>query len=291
MRFLIFLFITSCGVTDASQYNDTDYVQNLINTKSFVQLKNPPYHVDTLILKNNQTIECIGQYVPCLRGTGTGPVLTIRGRHVTIRDIMIENRGYPAIEIVNSPNVTITNARLKTDAETLSIRYSWRITVRDSFITTDGAYWAVHAIDNVNGLTIQDSVISGRKLGGAINVGSSSSVSIRNNIIETSLNGIWVCSVVEPKSGRCDGVDVSNNYIENSATPIKLGAAHNIWHGTVTNNYIYNLSQDFTRGASIDLGRVQNFRVCNNGISARSGEIPIQTNQYTNAAICDNYIR
>jgi hypothetical protein len=268
---------------------------NVFKDKAYFKAPSVGYKVSTLELLDKQTLHGDNMWSPCLIGDGTGPVLkcgdgvgTIREHY--IHDLHITNNGERCVHIDYSPNSKVQRCYLySTGADALDIFYSWRCTVVDNFIFASGAFNAIRALDNVNSLLIDNNTVSGGSAGRAILVGQCQSPTITNNTIESCLHGIWVASTSETGDGNCNGVDVSDNYIEQCSTPIVLGKQFTVLGFSVENNIIGN-TKTFAvsdRTAWLTHGRIRKGKITDNTIYVSENGDEDLVNTYLNVATGD----
>jgi hypothetical protein len=282
------------GVTD-----DTVAIQAAVNTGKTVYIPEAPvnYLVSTITLLDEQTIYGDGKYAQGLLGDGTGPVIQcgnavdVTDRQNSIKELRISNpNAGECVNVKNSPNFHINGCVLgSTGANAITLNFSWRATIKDCSISCSGAYNAIDALDNVNGLIIDGCTITGGSAGRAIRIGMCQGVRVSNNIIESSLNGIWVASTSDTGDGNCNGVTIWNNYIEQSSTPIVLSKVFSVLGGVVKGNYIgnTNTSSFTTRTAAITHGRLRGVEITDNSIFLESGGSEDLLNVYIEAATGD----
>jgi hypothetical protein len=257
------------GVTD-----DTAAIQAALNTGKTVYVPEAPvaYLVSTVSMLNEQTIYGDGKWANGLKGDGTGPVIQCGDGSGTIRShqikwLRIENNGERCVYSNNAPNFLIENCRLSSvGADAIDLYFSYRATIQDCWITCSGAFTAVNALNNVNGLIIDGNTISGGSAGRAVRVGQSQGVRISNNIIEASLDGIWVASTSDTGDGNCNGVTIWNNYIEQCSTPFVIGKVFTVLGAVVKANYVGNAQNSViaTRTAVIQHGRLRGAEIADN---------------------------
>jgi hypothetical protein len=198
--------------------------------------------------------------IQCGNGTGTVRLHNIIGLNIT-------NNGARCVYVNEAPNFHMHDCRLSaTGADAIYLYRSYRATIRDSFIACGGAFTAVNALDNVNGFLIDGNTITGGTLGRAIRVGQSQGLRVSNNIIESSLNGIWIAATSDSGDGQCSGVHVTDNYIEQCSTPFVFGKRTPIRGLVCTGNYVGNsvTSVIAARTAVIQHGRLQGAQITDN---------------------------
>lgn len=259
------------GVTD-----DTAAIQAAVDTGKTVYLPEPSveYLVSTITLLDEQTIYGDGKYAQGLLGSGTDPVIqcgnagdtTVRQHSIKQLKIRNPNSG-ECVNVRNAPNFHMDGCNISsTGANAITLNFSWRATIKDCSIHCSGAFNAVDALDNVNGLIIDGCTISGGSAGRAMRIGQCQGVRVSNNIIESSLDGIWVASTSDTGDGNCNGVTIWNNYLEQVSTPIVLGKQFTVLGGVVKANYLGNAqtSTISTRTAAITHGRLKGVEITDN---------------------------
>lgn len=231
------------------------------------------FAVNTIRVALGQTIEGSGQYGSDqlsnggkfqFSGNGVDPVFQVgngsgSSRHQTLRDLSVINDGGQCIQIANAPNVLLDRIRALSSggANTIVGTYSYRAAIRDSTVSAVAGGTAIDFLDNVNGLTIDHTTVTGGSLGRAIRIGQSQAICLINNVIESSLEGIWISSTHDPGDGLCSGVILEGNYVEQCKTPFVLGIVFPIQGLKCSANYISNKEGVISkREASIQFGRI-----------------------------------
>lgn len=263
------------GVTD-----DTFAIQQALSTGRTIYFQEPTvgYKVSTIRPQRGQLLYGDGMYRNGIIGNGTDTTIQVGNGVGTIRmislfNLNITNDGAKCVDVNYSPNFDMTNCRvISKQADTVKLYYSWRATIKNCYINCEGSYTAISCLNNVNGLVINGNTLSGGRYGRALNVGESQSVSITNNIIEGSYHGIWVSS--DTGSGNCNGVNICNNYIEQSSTPIVIGTKYSVIGVTCSNNFISNMNTTIVadRTASITIGRIRGGQITDNSMIVHSTE-------------------
>tara|TARA_R110000772_G_scaffold156700_1_gene267881 strand:+ start:670 stop:2247 length:1578 start_codon:yes stop_codon:yes gene_type:complete len=256
------------GITD-----DTLSIQNALNSSDYVYFPEPSvsYKVSQISLLANQTIFGSGQFSKGIEGDGTPNTILIGDgtgaiRQNTILDLNIKNTN-SCIYANIAPNLIIERCSIRaTGGHALTLFLTYRATIQKCFIGCSGSFDAVRGLDNINGLTISQNTISGGGLGRAINLGRCQSVIIDGNIIESSLNGIWIASTNDVGAGICNGVSIRSNYLEQVSTPFVLGKVFLIRGLEMTANYVGNTNQNIipTRTSFVLIGRIINGNISNN---------------------------
>lgn len=293
------------GVTD-----DTAAIQAALDTGKTVYFPEASvaYLVSTIYPLDEQTLFGDGRYANGIQGDGTGPAIqcgdgTGAVRQHTLKSLKITNSGAgnDAVFVNYAPNFYAWDCNINGTSSANGIRlfYSWRATIRDCSVGSSGSgSTAIDALDNVNGLIINGNTIGGGSAGRAIRVGQCQGVGITNNIIESSLDGIWIASTSDTGDGNCNGVNVSNNYIEQSSTPIVLGKTFTCLGVTCNSNYIGNSQTSVvsTRTAAITFGRIKDATIKDNSIYVATTEdvyniyLPTATGDIFETQVGPNYI-
>ncbi|WP_310467824.1 glycosyl hydrolase family 28-related protein [Sphingomonas sp.] len=268
------------------------------------------YRVSTLRLLNGQTIIGCGQFGSAatefqFTGNGTSPVFQLGDgtgakRQMTLLDLSVRNNGAPCINISSAPNAIVQRVRAgSTGASTLVARAAYRFVVRDCSINASGVgVTAIDLLDNMNGTTIENVTCSGGRGGRAIRVGYAAGLRIISNIIESSLDGIWVGATSDPGDGNCNGVTIENNYIEQSRTPLKLGTRFTLLGLTCRSNFISNNNRNIVaaREAAIQFGRIRGGVISDNSIYVAANEdlfwifLEVASGGYDNLTVARNAV-
>ncbi|WP_166638944.1 right-handed parallel beta-helix repeat-containing protein [Maritalea mobilis] len=264
------------GVTD-----DTNAIQAALDTglNIYIPETENGFLVSTLDLLNNQEIRGAGKWKKGLVGDGTGPVLQIGDGTGSIRSnvisrLKIENTGAECINGDFAPNLTIEGCEIRcSGAHAINLKLCYRLIVQDNYILTSGAYTALRALNNCNGGVFFKNTITGGSAGRAIQIGQSQGVRVDNNIIETSLDGIWIASTSDTGDGNCNGVTLTNNYIEQCSTPFVLSKVYTIFGLTMKSNYVGNAATTTiaTRVACVQHGRIKGGSITDNAFYLDSG--------------------
>lgn len=228
--------------------NDTAAIQAAIDTGKTVYLPEASvgYLVSTVYPLDEQKLFGDGRYATCLVGDGSGPVIQCGNGTGAIRQhslygLRITNSGERCVYVNYAPNFHMEDCVLSsTGAHTIQLYFSFRATIRSCSINASGAFTAVYGMDNINGFLLDACTISGGSAGRAVAIGQSQNLGITNNIIESSLDGIWIASTNDADDGNCFGVNIQNNYIEQSSTPFVLGKVFTVGGLNVSANYVGN---------------------------------------------------
>lgn len=263
--------------------------QNIANQgKSFsVPEPNTTYAVNTINLALGQTVQGCGQWQNAavlyggrfqFTGNGVDPVFAMGNgsgnpRHQTLMDLSAFNDGADVVFVDNAPNCLLQRIRLRTPGNACAVRarYAYRFAIRDSWIAGNDA---IRCLDNINGLEIDHCTITGGSGGRAMQIGQSQAVRLTNNIIESSLEGVWIASTSDSGDGLCSGLTIADNYIEQSKTPFKLGTVFTVQGLDMSGNYISNASVAIisAREASIQFGRIRGGSIQDNAIYPHATE-------------------
>ena len=273
---------TGNGSTDAAaRIAETAKFQEILNTGRSFAIPEPlvTYAVNSLSPVWGQLIVGSGQFhgpqatQPHLfTGNGVDPVFLIgdgtgNPRWITIRDLSIFNNGGKCVYANTAPNLIIDQCRITSvNAHAIDMILCYRAKIVSSYISTGGAFTAIRGLNNINGLEISQCTITGGPFGRAIQIGQSQGIRINNNIVESSLDGIWVGSTSDSGDGNCNGVEVNNNYIEQCSTPIVLAKRFSVFGLSCLSNYIGNSipSVVSARAGAITFGRIRSATVKNN---------------------------
>lgn len=137
---------------------------------------------------------------------------------------------YAAEDATNGIRATASATPIQS---TIELRYAYRGVIEQSTLGCQRG-WVIDARDNINGVAIRDNVISGGSLGGAISLNLVTAVTIENNVIETSRDGIRLGVAGYPPyssgdptlyrhpAGRCHNVHIRGNYLETCARYISM---------------------------------------------------------------------
>ncbi|MEY4418020.1 MAG: Synechococcus phage [Actinomycetota bacterium] len=226
------------GVAD-----DTAAIQAAIDAHKCVFFPEGIYLVSTITPGDEAHLIGAGKYrseivgkIVC--GDGGGSI-----REIELSHLSVNSTGSPyAVTFNLCPDFRVFDCEIKGG---INILFSVRGVILNSDVTTSGSgNWAIRASDYTNGLVIRDCVITGGSAGGAINIRGPLTVgTITGNVIESSYDGIWVANesiVSGTDAGACTNVQITNNYIEECRTPIRLGEIFKCTNFTVSGNYVGN---------------------------------------------------
>ena len=226
------------GVAD-----DTAAIQAAIDAHKCVFFPEGIYLVSTITPGDEAHLIGAGKYrseivgkIVC--GDGGGSI-----REIELSHLSVNSTGSPyAVTFNLCPDFRVFDCEIKGG---INILFSVRGVILNSDVTTSGSgNWAIRASDYANGLVIRDCVITGGSAGGAINIRGPLTVgTITGNVIESSYDGIWVANesiVSGTDAGACTNVQITNNYIEECRTPIRLGEIFKCTNFTVSGNYVGN---------------------------------------------------
>jgi len=250
------------GVTD-----DTAAIQAALDAVKGVYFPEGTYLVTTIYPKDEAHLIGAGKYASIINGQivcgdGTGTI-----REIELSHLKVTGSSY-SVTFDLCPDFRIFDCNI---TRGVLIKFSVRGAILNSDITNSGAgNWAIKAQDYCNGLVIRDNVLTGGSAGGAINVrGPLTGGTITGNVIESSLDGIWVASeaiVVAGDAGACTSVIIDGNYIEQCSTPFYIAKVYICTGFSISNNYIGNsgTSAVAARTASYSFSRLRNSTVTNN---------------------------
>ncbi len=288
------------GVTD-----DTQAIQRALNENTAVYFSKPPvtYRVRGLVLNSGQTLVGPGKWVPCLQGLGTDtvlragsyPVTSPSARLITIQELRVENRDFPAVALYNSPDFSITRSYLvSTNTNALELRLSYRGIIRENVIGQSGSGWAISLMDNGNAVTIADNKITGGTAGNGLDIGRSQAVRVVGNVMEVG-GGYGIRVAGNPDAtfgGISSAVEISANYLEQVKTPISIGEYFVGRAITVSNNYVGNESRNVVaaRTGFLVLGRADNITVENNSYRGGGEEPFLVLRHFASGGVVDHLI-
>jgi len=207
------------------------YIQSALDDKLNLHFPEGTYFItNTLYPKRYATINGSGKNATIIKAEGVsafhfGDGISSTQRNISMHHMTIEGDTYPVIRILQSPDFTIQNCRIR---QGIHITLSVRGIISESNLASSGiGTWAVLTDDYVNGLKIINNVITGGRSGGAINLrGPNTNAQVAANIIESSKYGIFISSdslTTSLAGGASRTVRVSDNYIEQSEVPIFVG--------------------------------------------------------------------
>lgn len=292
------------GDTDPSAVTaETAKFQALIDQGRSFSVPEPDvtYTVNTLALAQGQTIEGCGQFGSPLdaaggkfqfTGNGVDPVFrcgdgTGDPRQMTLRDLSVYNDGAACVDVSNAPNFIAERVRLRAldGANALQMALSYRAAIRDSHITASGGGTAIHALDKMNGLTIDNVTCTGGSAGRAMQIGQSQGIRLVSNIIESSREGIFIGATSDSGDGNCNGVLVAANYFEQVGEPLRLGTRFTLSGLECVSNFLSNGAASVItyRQAMIQFGRIRG------GLIADNVLIPVDASSYPGADPEDLY--
>jgi hypothetical protein len=290
------------GITD-----DTAACQAALNTGYAVYFPEPAvsYLVTGLQMSLEQDIYGDGMWAKGILCAGPNPAITSGdgggvNRKNTIRDLQITNTNGKCVYANTSPNFKIIDCQLTSTANhAVDLFVTYRAQILGCKIACIGAFTAMRAIQNCNGITIEGNTISGGTAGRAIQIEQSQGVGIRGNIIESSLDGVWIASTTDTGAGNCNGVDVSNNYIEQCSTPFMVAFQNSVLGFRCENNYVGNNGTSIIapRTAIMTHGRIRGGSIKNNSFYVLTGVEDLCRVQMTNNPVnifgvrwSDNYV-
>jgi len=216
-------------------------------------------------------------------GNGTDPIFDIGAteteRELNFESLSMENDGADCVRATannNTPNISMRYCRVvaKGGANAINLKLSFRAYFANNKISTAGTGGvAFLGMDNINGLTLDNNTITGGTAGTAIQIGQSQGIVITNNIIESSLHGIWISSSTHVDDGNCNGVVIEGNYIEQCSTPFKLATEFSILGAKITGNFVSNAQTTniSAREAMLTIGRLRQAEISGNSWSVESG--------------------
>jgi len=218
-----------------------------------------------------------------LAGNGTDPIfaigLTNPERELNFESLSMENDGADCLTATtadNTPNISMRYCRVTAlnGGNAIDLKLSFRAYFANNKISSSGTGGvAFNAMDNVNGLTLLNNTITGGSAGTAVQIGQSQGLTIVNNIIESSLYGMYIASTTHVDDGNCNAVTIEGNYIEQCSTPLVLGTQFSILGASIKNNIVSNAgtSNISARTAILTIGRLRQAEISNNSWSVESG--------------------
>ena len=290
--------IPNCGGIANGVFDNAPVIQHIttISNSLFVKSVFSPYKVSTVALPRNFTLygnSKFGDYTNGItaegmhfEGDGVNPTFTMGDgvdstqRRQTIRNLRVFNDGAPCLRVDNAPEWAMYECLMRsenivdTNSGCVVARFSYRAKIKDCNLSCTGGGWAITAMNNMNGFEVHGNTMTGGGAGGAVTVGQSQSVAIRYNILEASLKSIYVGSDNNPENGLCSGIDISDNYIEQTRDPIHIGTLQIVRGGKCVDNYIGNTIKTSVpdRDATIKYGRIQSFNISYNSINVATDE-------------------
>lgn len=275
--------VVAFGAIGDGVTNDTAAIQAALDTGKAVYVPDPPvtYLVDTLVLAQGQTVEGAGQFSgPTaayggkfqFTGNGVDPVFLLGDgtgakRQMTLRDLSAYNDGADVVKVDTAPNTLIERVRLRNPGNAcgINLSVSYRVAIRDCWIA---GLTGIKALNNCNGLTIENVTCTGGSVGRAMQIGQSQGIRIVSNIIESSYDGIWIGGTSDVGDGNCNGVLITANYFEQVGTPLVLGKQFSIVGLECVGNFISNAAASVItyRTAMIQFGRIRNGLIANNAL-------------------------
>lgn len=285
------------GKADSTTDNKLNMEAIIARTDSlFVANLFLPYKISTVAIPRNYTLygdSKFGNYDNAVTadgmhfiGDGVNPVFTFGDgvnsaqRRQTIHSLRVFNDGAQCVLIDNAPEWSIHDCLMRSENITdtnkgcIQARFSYRAKVKDNNLSCTGGGWAFVAMNNMNGLELHGNTATGGGSGGAFTIGQSQAVSIRYNILEAGLKSIYVGSDDNPENGLCSGIDISDNYIEQTRDPIHIGTLQIVRGGQCVNNYVGNTIKTSIpdRDATIKYGRIQSYNISNNALNIATDE-------------------
>ncbi len=272
-----FVSVKDFGAVGDGTTDDTAAIQAALDTGKTVVYPEPSvgYLVSTISMVDEQTLIGAGKWANGIIGDGTSPTIACGNGTGSVRQhellhVNVTNTNGVAIYVNNAPNFHISNSKVSSSgAHALDLYFSYRATIRDCWVSQSGAYTAINALDNVNGLVVDGNTITGGSAGRAIRIGQSQGVRVTNNIIESSYDGIWIASTSDAGDGNCNGVQVNNNYIEQCSTPFVLGKHFTVIGLVCQGNYVGNANSSIIsdRTAIVTHGRLNGAQITDNAFS------------------------
>lgn len=194
-----------------------------------------------------------------IKGEGGEPLFTtgiypngkgLSNRGVSLEHLSATNKKAAVVQFHSAVNFLVADCYLashdNTDA-TISARYSYRGTIKDSTVLCSGGGFAITAYDNCNGLRVRDCTLAGGTAGGVLHLEQSQGCSFTGNVIEVSKYGLAVSTFVRPDrptepnvvgAGNCNGFECSGNYLETVEHPFLLATKGTIHGASIEANYV-----------------------------------------------------
>lgn len=269
--------VTDFGAVGDGVTDDTTAIQNALDTSLTVHFPAPAstYAVSgPLSLRTGHTLIGPGQYVDCIAGDGTdtlfetGVVGGSNIRKITIIGLKATNNNHPCVELYNSQEFTIRDCYFSGSSSiVIDAIFSFRGLIQNCKLAASGANtWAISLMNNCNGIIVDGNTYTGGSAGNGLDVGQSQSVTITNNIIESTTTGYGIrVGGNAVGGGICSGVVISGNYLEVVGKPISLAEQYVCYGLDVKGNRIGNENSDADDNLyGILIGRLQNSTINSN---------------------------
>lgn len=275
------------GVGTGSVSLDSDAMQLAVDSllPVFLPRLSVPYKFSDIALPHSAWVfgNSYGEIGPStaadyflINGDGAAPIFKVgtygsgitNKRYVHIQGISAFNDGDSCLQLHNTPDFivcysTFSSAGLAAGEAAVDVKFSVRSHINHCRIFASGTdAWALQGFDNCNGGDWSHNTITGGTAGGAVNIGQTQGLDLKETVIESSLRGIQIAE----EDGLCSNIDISNFYIEQCRDPIRLGVVFAIRGITANGGYVGNDNVDVIpdRNACWQIGRVQ-------GLEAKGG--------------------
>lgn len=203
-----------------------------------------------------------------INGDGSAPIFRVGTygsgitdkRYIRIHGINAFNNGNSCLQLHNTPDFRVFDCSFAgspgSGKAVVDVKFSVRGSLKNNRILGSGVdAWGLQGIDNCNGGDWSGNIVTGGSAGGAVNIGQSQEMDLRDTVIESSLIGFQIAE----ESGLCSAIDISNFYIEQCRDPLRLGRVFAINGLRADNGYVGNSNFDIVpdRNACLQIGRVR----------------------------------
>ena len=283
------VFATQYGVVGGNETLDTSGMQAAMDANLHVLVPTPatPYIFANLTPNRGQTIEGDSQFdggagtTSIFTGNGSDPVFlcgdggTTPLREITFKSLNGDGNTQEVILGRTSPNMKVRDCWFRTTSatkNTIDLELCFRSEISKNKLSCSGGAWALQGIDNFNGCQVENNIITGGSLGGAINIGFAAGCKVTGNTIETSLKGIFLAADSQVGNGNVDGIEVDGNYVEDCPVPFSFGEQFSVLGLSGGGNFVGNTGLSLTPDSVVKWGRVFYSTFSNNSFEVNAGE-------------------